>query len=98
MTSKSFRTIEVSERGDAIASPVTGSTHELTVLTNDPTARIVVIDERFNAVDKAAGSLVKRLPTGFYKVRVQRGASSIGFEDKLVLLDRDRTVSIEPPR
>ncbi len=97
MIARRYRTIKVSERGDVITSSATDSLHELTVLTRDPTARIVVIDEKFNAVDKGAGSLVKRLPAGFYKVRVQRGASSLGFEDKLVVLDRDRTVVIDPP-
>jgi hypothetical protein len=71
--------------------------HELRVETHDPTAQIVVLNDRFDAVFKAAGSVVKKLPAGIYKVRVQRGASSIGFEDRLVVLDRDSTILIEPP-
>src|SRR5262249_31067061 len=71
--------------------------HELTVLTHDPTAQIVVLDEGFKPVEAAAGSLTAQLPAGIYKIRVRRGASSIGFEDRLVVLDGDRSLSIEPP-
>ena len=68
------------------------------VETNDPMAQIVVLNDRFSAVFTAAGSGAVTLPSGIYKVRVQRGTSSIGFEDRLVVLDRDCTISIEPPK
>jgi hypothetical protein len=90
--------IKITERGEAISHPDGETVHELRVETNDPTAQIVVLNDRFDAVFKAAGSVAKKLPAGIYKVRVRRGASSIGFEDRLVVLDRDSQISIEPPR
>jgi hypothetical protein len=97
MTTKDPQAIDVFEHGDPISPSEAGSMHELSVQTHDPTAQIVVLDDRFKAAIKAAGSVAKTLPAGIYKVRVRRGASSIGFEDRLVVLDRDRIVSIEPP-
>jgi hypothetical protein len=90
--------IEISEHGEAIFHPDREAVHELRVETHDPTTQIVVLNDRFDAVIKAAGSVAKILPAGIYKIRVQRGASSIGFEDRLVVLDRDSAISIEPPR
>lgn len=98
MAMKAPAEIEIAERGESISQPGGETLYELRVETNDPTAQIVVIDDRFDAVAKAAGSVAQELPAGIYKVRVQRGASSIGFEDRLVVLDRDSTISIEPPR
>jgi hypothetical protein len=90
--------IEIAERGEAISQSDGEAMHELRVETEDPTTQIVVLDDRFNAVDNGAGSIAVKLPAGLYKIRVQRGASSIGFEDKLVVLDRDTSVSVKPPQ
>lgn len=90
--------IEVAERGEAISQTDGEALHELRVETEDPTSQIVVLDDRFNAVAKAAGSTAIKLGAGLYKIRVQRGAASLGFEDLLVVLDRDRLVSIKPPQ
>ena len=91
-------TIEVSETGETISPAATEKMQEIRVETHDPTAQIVVVNDKFQPVIKAAGSAVGRLPQGIYKVRVRRGASSLGFEDRLVVLDRDQTVSIDPPQ
>jgi hypothetical protein len=90
--------VEIAERGEAIYQPDGEAMHELRVETEDPTTQIVVLDDRFNAVADAAGSIAVKLAAGLYKIRVQRGASSIGFEDRLVVLDRDTSVSVKPPQ
>jgi hypothetical protein len=90
--------LTVSERGDIISPSESSSVYKLEVQTHDPTAQIVVLNDRFNAVIKAAGSASANLPAGMYKVRVRRGASSIGFEDRVVVLDRDQSLSIQPPQ
>lgn len=90
--------IQIAERGEAISEPAGEAVHELRVETEDPTTQIVVLDDRFNAVATAAGSIAVNLPAGLYKIRVQRGAASIGFEDRLVVLDRDSSVSVKPPQ
>jgi hypothetical protein len=94
MTSK----IEVSEHGDTITLPEHGFSHELRIRTDDPTAQIEVLDDRFRRVFRAAGSAERQLPAGLYKVRIGRGASAFGTEDKLVVLDHDVSLSIEPPQ
>jgi hypothetical protein len=98
MTMEDPGLVEIAERGEAISPPDAETLHELRVETHDPTAQIVVLNDRFDAVIKAAGSVAEKLPTGIYKVRVRRGASSIGFEDRLVVLDRDSIITIEPPQ
>ncbi|CAN5193143.1 hypothetical protein BH10PSE6_BH10PSE6_11980 [soil metagenome] len=98
MASEPSNQITISARGSAIAANNRSETHQLKIDTRDPTARIVVLDGQFKAIAKANGAIEGRFPSGIYKIRVQRGASSIGFEDKVVVLDRDTEILVEPPQ
>jgi len=99
MTVEQPKEIKVFERGEVLR-PLESSvtTFALRIETHDPTAQIVVLDDRFETKATAAGSLATTLPAGIYKIRIRRGASSLGFEDRSVVLDRDRNLSIDPPK
>lgn len=91
--------IEVFEQGEVVAPlESTSNSYRLRVETHDPTAQIIVFDDRFEAQGTDAGTFAATLRAGIYKVRIRRGASSMGFEDRVVVLDRDRDLLIDPPK
>src|SRR5215207_10872411 len=98
MTAEVSTEIKVDEAGDPLTLLKDKTArHSLSVSTSEPSTRIVVVDDRFGARGTGTGSLTLSLEPGLYKVRIQRGASSLGFVDRFVVLDRDLAVSLQPP-
>src|SRR5215510_8682429 len=99
MAGEYSKEIEVFEQGEVLTPLESASNrYRLCIDTHDPTAQIIVFDDRFEAQGTGAGTFAATLPAGIYKVRIRRGASSMGFEDRVVVLDRDRDLLIDPPK
>ena len=89
--------IAVRESGAAVEPPGTAASFILGARAANAGALITVVDHAFERIQRGTGQVASGQPPGLYKVRVDFGQGIASVGERVVVLDRDLSLTINCP-